>query len=83
MRRRLDNLWILMCRARRHFASAGVVVQLENLDVEGERHRGQPPLVHHRRQVVLELRLEPEPLQEARQEEEYLGPVEDSLSWVE
>ena len=71
-----------MCCARRHFAS-GVVVQLENLDVEGERHRGQPPLVHHRRQVVLELRLEPEPLQEARQEEEYLGPVEDSLSWVE
>lgn len=69
-------------RARRHFASAGVVVQFENLDVEGERHRGQPPLVHHRRQVVLELRLEPEPLQEARQEEEYLGPVEDSLSWV-
>ena len=68
-------------RARRHCAS-GVVVQLENLDVEGERHRGQPPLVHHRRQVVLELRLEPEPLQEARQEEEYLGPVEDSLSWV-
>ena len=70
-----------MCRARRHFAS-GVVVQFENLDVEGERHRGQSPLVHHRRQVVLKLGLEPEPLQEARQEEEYLGPVEDSLSWV-
>ena len=55
-----------------------VSVQIENLDVERQGDRGQPPLVHHGRRVVLVLRLEPEVLQEAREKEEYLGPGECS-----
>ena len=58
-----------------HCAPSGVMVQFENLDVERQRDRRQPPLVHHGRQVVPVLRLETEPLQEAREEEEYLGPA--------
>ena len=57
-----------------HCAPSGVMVQFENLDVERQRDRGQPSLVHHGRRVVLVLRLEPELLQEAREEEEYLRP---------
>ena len=55
-------------------SSCFVLLQFENLDVERQRNRGEPSLVHHGRQVVLVLRLEPEVLQEAREEEENLCP---------
>ena len=49
-----------------------VWVQLDNPQVEGQGDRGQPPPVRHRRRVGLVLGLEPEVLQEPREEQEYL-----------